>query len=157
MMTIDDLKRLIQDIVAQARLLSAKYTSEGNAPVNYACIFSQSQAEYKEMVHVAGQMGPVVDDTPTGPVFQIATLFPDAGDLGLLKIRCPDPKRPQRGDADFVVLDYQKFKKTYLGKPGFALIKRQNMEMLELIDPSFDVIAYYSHPTLAEVLGIQPS
>ena len=75
----------------------------------------------------------------------------------MLKIRRPDPKRPERGDADFTVSDYQTFKKTQLGKPGFGLIERTNMEMLELVDPDFDVLAYYSHPTLAEVLGIQPS
>lgn len=155
-MTIDNLKKLTQEIVTQARLLSAKHTNERDAPVNYACIFTQSQSEYEEMLNLARQMGPVIDDTPTGPVFQIATLSTDAGDLGLLKIRRPDPKRPERGDADFTVSDYQTFKKTHLGKPGFTLIERQNMEMLELIDPSFDVIIYYSHPTLAEALGIQP-
>lgn len=154
-MNIDDLKKLTQEIVAQARLLSARHTSEGDAPVNYACIFTQSQSEYQEMVTLARQMGPVVDETATGPVFQITPLHTDAGDLCMLKIRRPDPKRPERGDADFTVSDYQGFKKKYLGKSGFALIERPNMEMIELIDPTFNVIAYYSHPTLAEVLGIR--
>ncbi|QQG39550.1 MAG: hypothetical protein HYS81_04185 [Candidatus Aenigmatarchaeota archaeon] len=156
-MDIVDMKKLIQEIVAQACLLSAKHTSERDAPVNYACIFTQSQSEYEDMLNLARQMGPVVDDTSTGPVFQIVPLSTDAGDLGLLKIRRPDTKRPERGDADFTVSNYQAFKKTCLGKPGFALIKRRNMEMLELVDSSFDVIAYYSHPTLAEVLGIKSS
>ncbi|HHT9116067.1 MAG TPA: hypothetical protein ACFYEL_06320 [Candidatus Wunengus californicus] len=154
-MIIDDLKKLTQEIVAQARLLSAKHTSQRDAPVNYACIFTQSETEYEEMLDLARQMGSVVDNTPTGPVFRIATLSTEAGYLEVLKIRRPDPKRPERGDADFTVTDYKVFKKTHLGKPGFSLIEREKMEMLELIDPSFDVLAYYSHPTLAEVLGIQ--
>ena len=68
-MTVDELKKLVQEIVARARLLSAKHTSEGDAPVNYACIFTQSEAENEEMLNLAHQMGVVVDDTPTGPVF----------------------------------------------------------------------------------------
>lgn len=159
-MTPEELKALVQKIVAEARRLNATHTDEPDAPVNYACIFAQSQAEYEEMVNVARQLGPVADDTATGPVFHIAPLSTDAGTLRLLKIRRPDPKRPERGDADFTVADYDAFKKRHLSKPGFGLIQRKHMEMLELIDPSFNVLSYYSHPTLAEVLKLsndQPS
>jgi hypothetical protein len=154
-MTLDDLKKLTQEIVAQARLLSAKHTNEPEAPVNYACIFTHSMHEYEELLQLAGQMGPIAQDTPTGPVFYIAPLSTDAGELRVLKIRKPDPKRPERGDADFTIPDYQAFKKTHLGKPGFDLIERKDMEMIELVDPKFDVLAYYSYPTLAEVLRIR--
>lgn len=154
-MTTDELKALIREIVAEARQLSAAHTDQPDAPVNYACIFAQSPAEYEELVSVARQLGPVADDTATGPVFHIAPLSTDAGTLRLLKIRRPDPKRPERADADFTVADYDTFKKTHLGKPGFGLIQRKHMEMLELIDPSFNVLAYYSHPTLAEVLKLR--
>jgi hypothetical protein len=153
-MKIDKLKRLVQDIVADSLQLSAAHTSEQKAPVNYACVFTHSTDEYEEMVKVARQLGPVAQETPTGPVFHIAPLSTAAGTLRLLKIRRPDPKRPERGDADFTVADYDSFKNTHLGKPGFSLIKRTNMEMIELIDPSYDVIAYYSHPTLADVLKL---
>ncbi len=153
-MTVDELKKLTREIVAEARQLNAAHTYEREAPVNYACIFAQSPAEYEEMVNVARQLGPVADDTATGPVFYIAPLSTDAGTLRLLKIRRPDPKRPERGDADFTVADYDTFKKTHLGRPGFGLIQRTHMEMLELIDPSFNVLAYYSHPTLAAVLKL---
>jgi len=153
-MKIDELKTLVRDIVADALRLSAAHTSEQKAPVNYACVFTHSTAEYEEMVKVARQLGPVAQETPTGPVFHIAPLSTAAGTLRLLKIRRPDPKRPERGDADFTVADYDSFKNTHLGKPGFSLIKRTNMEMIELIDPSYDVIAYYSHPALADVLKL---
>jgi hypothetical protein len=153
-MKVDELKTLIREIVAESRRLSAAHTPEQQAPVNYACVFTQSTAEYEEMVNVARQLGPVAQETPTGPVFYIAPLSTVAGTLRLLKIRRPDPKRPERGDADFTVADYESFKKTHLGKPGFNLIKRTGMEMIELIDPSYNVIAYYSHPTLADVLKL---
>jgi len=153
-MKIDELKTLVRDIVADSLRLSAAHTSEKKAPVNYACVFTHSTVEYDEMVKVASQLGPVAQETPTGPVFHIAPFSTAAGTLRLLKIRRPDPKRPERGDTDFTVADYDSFKNTYLGKPGFSLIKRPNMEMIELIDPSYDVIAYYSHPTLPELLKL---
>ncbi len=153
-MTTDELKVLIREIVAEARRLNAAHTDQPDAPVNYACIFAQSPAEYEELVSVARQLGPVADDTATGPVFHIAPLSTDAGRFRLLKIRRPDPKRPERGDADFTVADYDMFKKRHLGRPGFSLIQREHMEMLELSDPAFNVLAYYSHPTLAEVLNL---
>ncbi len=55
-MTQDELKSLVQDIVAQARQLTARYTDEGNAPVNYACIFAQRQVEYDELVGLASTL-----------------------------------------------------------------------------------------------------
>lgn len=153
-MTLNELKVLTQQIVTQARELSAKRTDQGQAPVNYACIFTQSQEEYDELLALASAIGKAVDRTAMGPVFQISPISTVAGELHLLKIRRPDPKRPERGDADFTVSDYRAFKAKYLGTPGFGLITRPNMEMIELIDPSFNVLAYYSHPTLAEALNI---
>jgi hypothetical protein len=153
-MEIDELKNLVQEIVAESRRLSAVHTSEQKAPVNYACIFTQSAAEYEEMIEAARKLGAVVQETTMGPVFYITPLSTVAGTLRLLKIRRPDPKRPERGYADFTVADYQKFKKTHLNKPGFSIIKRKEMEMIELIDPSYNVIAYYSHPTLTTILNL---
>jgi hypothetical protein len=153
-MTTDELKTLVRAIVTEARELSAAHTDQPDGPVNYACIFAQRPDEYEELIDVAGQLGPIAQDTATGPIFHIAPLSTDAGILKMLKIRRPDPKRPQRGHADFTVADYDTFKKKHLGKPGFGLIQRKDMEMIELIDTSFNVLAYYSHPTLAEVLGL---
>lgn len=153
-MNTEELKVLVKKIVAEAQQLNVAHTDQINAPVNYACIFTQSQSEYEEMVNVARQLGSMANDTATGPIFHIAPLLTAAGTLRLLKIRRPDPKRPELGDADFTVADYYVFKETYLSKPGFGLIQRKQMEMIELIDPAFKVLAYYSHPTLAEVLNL---
>lgn len=153
-MTIEKLKKNIQEIVSEAQRLCAAKTCEGKAPVNYACIFSQSEVEYQELVSLACQLGTIVQDTKMGPVFHIAPLTTVAGDLELLKIRRPDPKRKEMGDADFTVADYESFKKKYLGKPGFNQIIRPSMEMVELIDPSHNAIAYFSCPALSTVLKI---
>ena len=153
-MTHSDLKKRVQEIVNEAHHLNAAHTYARDAPVNYACVFAQSDNEYAELVDLARQLGPIVQETAMGPVFHIASLDTMAGPLELLKIRRPDPKRPERGDADFTVADYEIFKKTYLGQPGFGIIRRPEMEMIELIDPAYNVIAYFSHPTLAVVLKI---
>jgi hypothetical protein len=155
-MDADDLKTMVQDIVEQATLLKNKHIDDKNAPVNYACIFSQSKGEYIELLDAAGGIGKVVDETPTGPLFQIIALKTVSGALNLLKIRVPDATRPERGDADFTVSDFQGFKERYLPKDGFKLIERgEGVEMIELMDPEFDVRAYFSNPPLDKQLGIR--
>jgi hypothetical protein len=151
-MTVDQLRELVQTIVSESQRLSVAHTKEANLPVNYACIFAQSKDNFELMVSLTKNFGKVVQETAMGPVFRITPLLTDAGPLRLLKIRRPDPERPERGDADFTVSDYEYFKRTYMGKPGWRLIERQDMEMLELKDPSFSVLAYYSHPTLEIIL-----
>lgn len=153
-MTTDVLQNLVRDIVSDAKRLVASRTSRGNAPVNYACVFAHSEEEYLDLLKAAGELGTVVEETKMGPVFLILPLQTSAGPLRLLKIRKPDPERTERGDADFTVSNYDAFKSIYLHAPGFKLIERPKMEMMELSDPSFSVLAYFSHPTLMEVLGI---
>jgi hypothetical protein len=154
-MKLEDLIEITKNIISDAKKLSSLHTDQGNAPVNYACIFTQSQSEYNDLLKLAHQLGSIAEETRMGPVFKIQTIPTEAGPLQILKIRRPDPKRPERGDVDFTVSDYPTFKDKYLNKPGFNIIERENMEMIELIDPSFNVIAYYSYPTLAEVFNIQ--
>ena len=153
-LTLSDLTQFVQSLITSARALSDKHTTERNLPVNYVCIFSQSESEYEALLLLARQLGVSAQETAMGPVFHITPIATEAGDVRLLKIRRPDPKRPERGDVDFTLPDYAKFKATYLGKPGFNLIVRTNMEMIELIDPSFDVLVYWSHPPLAQMLKI---
>ena len=38
------------------------------------------------------------------------------------------------------------FKEKYLSQKEFKLIMRENFEMIELIDPQFDVRVYFSNP-----------
>lgn len=148
-------KELIQDIVEQACELKNKHTDEKDANVNYACIFSQSEKEYKELLELAQQIGQVIKDTPTGPIFRIDDLDTVAGKLRLLRIRIPDKTRPERGDSDFTVKGYPLFKEICLQKPNFKLIEREDFEMIELMDSSFNVRVYFSNPPLDQQLGIK--
>ena len=154
-MDIKNLKALVKEIVKMATKLKNKHTDEKNAPVNYACIFSQSRQEYEGLIKVVKKIGTVAQETPMGPVYNIIPIDTVSGKLGLLKIRLPDIWRPERGDADFTVSNYTVFKKRYLPKKGFKLIKREYFEMIELADADFNVLAYFSHPTLEVVLDLK--
>ncbi len=143
-MNAEELKSLVQDIVKQATELKNKHTDQDSASVNYACIFCQTQQEYQELKELTTQFGFVLKQTKSGPLFQIEPLKTISGTLKLLKIRNPDPTRSERGDADFTVDDYQKFKQQHLSKPNFKLMPKDNFEMIELIDDAFNVRVYFS-------------
>ncbi len=146
---------IIQSIVRDAERLKDKHTDAKGVPVNYACIFAQSEAEYQQMDTAVGEMGRVVQETKMGNVYLLAEPIETVADpLKIVKVRKPAADRPERGDADFTLSDYPAFKRKYLGKPGYQIIERPGMEMMELSDPDFDVLAYFSHPILAEVLKV---
>ncbi|UCG95026.1 MAG: hypothetical protein JSV92_03195 [archaeon] len=154
-MDVKDLKIFVQEIVEKANKLKDKYTSEKNAPVNYACIFCQSDDQYDDLLETISQVGKIVKKTPTGPVFHIEPIETVGGKLQVLKLRKPDKTRPEMGDADFTVSNYSEFKEKYLSQKGFELIVREDFEMIELLDPNSDVRAYFSNPTLIKQLGIE--
>jgi hypothetical protein len=155
-MNPEDMKIKVKIIVEKAAALKDKHIDDKNTPVNYACIFSQSKVEYDELLEAARKIGKAVEEMPSGILFQIEPLQTASGILKLLKIRIPDPTRPEMGDADFTVPDYPEFKRRYLHKAGWKLIKkREDFEMLELMDPDFDVRAYFSDPPLDKQLNIR--
>lgn len=154
-MKTDDLKLLVEEIVRRANELKNKHARESDASVNYACIFSQDTQEYENLLKTTHRLGKVLKETPTGPIFYIKPLETVSGKLQLLKIRAPDPTRPELGDADFTVLDYPDFKKKYLTNKGFKLIERETFEMIELIDPAFEVRVYFSNPPLDKQFGLK--
>jgi len=154
-MKTDDLKLKIKNIVKRASKLKNKYINVKNMPVNYACIFSQSEDEYQKLLKVTQKIGKIIKETPTGPLFQIKELETASGVLKLLKIRIFDPTRPELGDADFTVPDFSRFEKKYLSKPNFKIMKKADFYMIELIDDDFDVRAYFSNPPLDKQLNIK--
>lgn len=153
-MTKEALQKMIKSIVSQAKELKDKHIEGDNSIVNYAAIFSQDNNEYEDLIEVIKEIGEVILDTKTGPLFKITPLDTVAGSLKLVKIRKPDKSRPERGDADFTVDDYDKFKKEFLDKEGFRLIEREDFEMIELMDSGFNVRAYFSNPPLDEQLKV---
>ena len=147
------MENLIKEIIKEAKALKDKYTDQVDALVNYACIFCQSEEEQKKFLEEAHQIGVIIKETETGPLFKIS-LETIAGKLQLLKIRKPDPTRPERGDADFTVSDYPSFKEKYLNKAGFSIIQKENFEMIELYEKGNNVRVYFSFPPLDKQLNL---
>ena len=154
-MNKEDLKFMVKNIVEHASTLKNKHTDAKDAPVNYACIFSQNKDEYEELLEVTGNIGKMIMKTPMGKLFHIEPISTSSGDLKLLRIRIPDITRPERGDADFTIRNFPEFEKKYLHKQGFKRMDKENFYMIELMDPEFDVRAYFSNPPLDVQLNIR--
>lgn len=153
-MTIGDFNRIIDYIVQKCVDLKNKYIEE-KLEIDYVCIFSQTQEEYNQFLDLASSLGKIVHETKTGPIFKFNSPPQTiAGKPKLLKIRIPDPTRPQRGDVDFNT-DYEKFKKKYLDNKKVKLTKSwDGFEMIELRDEKFDVLVYFSISPLSKNLGV---
>ncbi|MCL2439092.1 MAG: hypothetical protein FWD15_01115 [Alphaproteobacteria bacterium] len=143
------LKPLILEIVKKCLALKDKTVGEPDAILSWVCIFAQDETSYVNMDAEAASIGRVVDDTPSGKVYEIPPLDTPAGILHILKIRKLDITRPELGDCDFTLADYTKFKHDYLGKPSFKLIERGNAEMIELMEEGGDVRVYFSNPPVS--------
>lgn len=150
-----DFQSLILRIVEQAMQLKDMFTDQKAARVHYACVFSQSDEEYDDLMNTIGLIGKVLEETSTGNVYQIEPMETVAGPLRIVKIRKYDPTRQELGDADFAAIGYAEFKARYLGKPGFKLIEREDFEMIEIMDPSFDARVYFSNPPVEEQFNLK--
>lgn len=154
-MTPEILIHLVQDIVQRAVDLKDRHNVEVGARANYCCIFTQNEDERESMLDAAAYIGHVILETPSGPIFLLRTaIHTVAGDLRLLKIRRPDPARPERGDADFTLADYAALRARAVQDPAFAVVTRPECEMLELVGKDLNVRAYFSDKPIDEELGL---
>jgi len=155
-MTSKKLQGIVDYIVTRG-LLAIKENAKGErAKLDYLAIFSRSSSEYRELMQTISKLGVEVDKktNPTGHTFLLkAPLNTSAGSLPLLKIRKPDPTRPQRGAPDFKVANYKSFKKKYLvNGNNFTLMIRSGYEMMEL--KGKDVLVYFPNETLGDRIKI---
>ncbi|PIN81327.1 hypothetical protein COV13_01655 [Candidatus Woesearchaeota archaeon CG10_big_fil_rev_8_21_14_0_10_32_9] len=145
-MNLEEFKNLIKYVVKNARFLKDKYTNQKDAPVSYAAIFCQNDQEYEKFSKLVNLIGTPINNTQSGYDYKIEPIETISGPLKILKVRKPDKTRLERGDADFNVDNYEKFKKKHLNLPGFKLIIRPDDEMIELMETGADVRVYFSHP-----------
>lgn len=153
-MTKEDILSLIQYIATKTIQLKNKYIPE-DLKIDYLTIFSHSEQEFLDMKNTMSSLGEVIDDN-NGSVYRLfEPITIPAGKLSFLRIRHPDPKRPQKGCDDFRVENYDQFKNKYLGKfdKNITLIKRPSYEMIEIKDEEFDVLVYFPSIRFSEVLS----
>jgi hypothetical protein len=149
-----DLDTLVIYIVDQAVRAISENTDEKNLPVDYMGIFAKNDAEYDDLERLLRTLGAPGDTTatPSGTTFLLhEPLHTSAGPLKVLKVRKPDPTRPQRGAPDFRVSNYPAFKEKYFlsGKySNFSLMVRPAYEMIEL--KGVGVLVYFPSKSFDE-------
>jgi hypothetical protein len=118
-------------------------------------VFCQGEDEFRRLSAEAQQLGVVASDTPTGPVFVVASIDTPIGPLRVVKVRKPDPTRQELGDVDYRVVPWDEFFDAVHGEDGVSLIERADFRMLELVDAAYDVRLYFSDPPVEEHEGIR--
>ncbi len=151
-MTQQELEKIVNYIVHQAQQAILENTDEKDLPLDYMGIFSKDDAEFVGLERLLMTLGTPGDKTATttGSTYLLEKpLDTPTGPLKVLKIRKPDPTRPQRGAPDFRVNNYSAFKEKYLSKGhNFSLMVRKKYEMMEL--KGVDVLVYFPSKTFDE-------
>ena len=153
--TYADLIKIVQDIVTESVRLKDEMTNQHDVQVGYVAVFCQDETEYDTFKQLAQENGWLAKDTYSGSVFIIPPIETASGRLNVLKIRNPDPTRPERGDSDFDARNFLSFKEKYLIKTGFSLIARDEFEMIEVVSPKYNVRIYFSDPPVRFHAGIR--
>jgi len=153
-MTKQDLEKIINHIVNQGLQAISENTDEKDLLIDYIGIFSKDDNEFIDLDRLVSTLGKPGDKTATqsGSTYLLdEPLNTPAGPLKVLKVRKPDPTRPQRGAPDFQVKDYPTFKEKYFSKGqnhNFSLMVRKEYEMLEL--KGVDVLVYFPSKSFDE-------
>jgi hypothetical protein len=134
----------VEYIVSTGAKVAEKYTTIIGIPLDYVAIFTQSQEEYMEYIHLAQSLGKEIQTIPTGNLFRLnETLHTSVGDMVVVKIRKPDISRSQRGCVDFRIPNYAELKMKYQGHPFVNVIDRYEYEMIEIREDTTDVLVYF--------------
>lgn len=145
---------LVKKIVKEANALKNRHTKEKDARVNYSAIFTQKMSDYYRLANEMGKVGGVLSENDAGIMFHVPVIKTVAGPLKIVKVRKPEIYHTELGDADFTVKNYRIFRSRVNRKPGFRLMRIENYEMIELVDPKFNARAYFSNKPVDEELGI---
>ena len=137
-----ELLEAVKYVAAETSRLAGKIVGR-SFPIKSLTIFSHTPSEFELLIGILAELGAPYNEN-NGPRVELYEPIA-AGDnlITHLRIRQPDPERPQVGCNDFET-DYETFKTDYLSKypDNLRLIKRPEYEMIELHDDQFAVLAY---------------
>lgn len=142
-MSSEELLKAVHYIADRSSVMCAKIIGHV-LPISSLTVFSHYPDEFEYWEKMLPLMGAVLTYN-NGPYVNLTEpiLLP-TGKIMKLRVRYPDPERPQVGCNDFEVKDYTSFKKHYLdtNPNNLRLIMRPEYEMIEFFDKDFDVLAY---------------
>jgi hypothetical protein len=138
-----ELRNAICYVAEQTSKLCYQITGQ-EYPIEYLTIFSHFEDEFDTLRKIVEPLGEIIEANNGYAVKLEKPIQLKNNELYRVRIRKPDPERPQVGCNDFAVPDYGTFKNTYLQiKPNnLRLINRPEYDMIEFFDPNFDVLAY---------------
>ena len=144
-MKIQDGQELLSavcNVVEQTSLLAEIIVGK-RFPIKSLTIFSHNEGEFEKLKGILTTLGSPYNENNGPRVILYEPIRTNGNAITHLRIRKPDPERPQVGCNDFET-DYESFKSQYLEKypDNLKLIQRPEYEMIELSDPTFDVLAY---------------
>ena len=148
----NQLEKIVNYIIDQGVQAIKDNTDETSFVIDYLAIFAKDESEYQDLLQFTQGLGNEIDlaKIKTGLTFLLnKPIETKAGPLKQLKIRKPDPTRPQRGAPDFKIDNYSEFKEKYLQKSGnFTLMVKSDFEMVEL--KGVDVLVYFPNKLSTE-------
>jgi len=151
---MDDLIKAAKEAVSKSNDLKNKFTYATDAPVEFGCVFCQTPEEYEKFTNTITPLDRIVEDTPSGYTYLLKEPIETvSGPLRLLKIRKPDPKRKERGDADFNT-NYEEFSSRYQSDPRFKIVEHKTFKYLRLEVPGSGTMACFSNRPKSKVLGL---
>ena len=138
-----ELYKAIKYVAEQTTALSKQITGQ-EYPIEYLTIFSHFDDEFSNLRKIVERLGEIIDANNGYAVKLEKPIQLKNNELHRVRIRKPDPERPQVGCNDFTVSDYEAFKQSYLQERpnNLRLIERPEYDMIEFFDPNFDVLAY---------------
>jgi len=153
-MEIKELINKIKDIQKGITKVKNKYIFEENLELNYITIFSHSDNEFEKLIKTSEKIGNKIDEH-NGPVFLLKEYLGfNNGILKIFRIRKPDKERLQIGCGDFKVSNYLFFKKKYLNRKNFILMKGDGYEFLGIHDIDENYLVYFPDKLFTEDLGL---
>ena len=137
-----ELVEVIKYVASETSKMAEKIVGR-TFPIKSLTVFAHSQSEFELLNEILAKIGKPYNYN-NGPRVELYEPI-EVGEnfITHLRIRKPDPERPQVGCNDFET-DYGDFKSEYLSKHAnnLNLIKRPEYEMIELHDKEFDILAY---------------
>ena len=107
-------------------------------------IFSHSAIEFENLQKILLTLGAFYNENNGPRVSLYNPIEINTNTIKYLRIRKPDPDRPQVGCNDFDIDDYSAFENQYLSNhpQNLLMTERPTYKMIEFFDSDFDVLAY---------------
>ncbi len=133
---------MVKYIASETSRMARKIIGK-DLPIKSLTVFAHSQSEFELLIEILEKLGKAYNYNNGPRVELYEPIETGKNHITHLRVRRPDPERPQVGCNDFEV-DYRTFKNEYLSKrsENLFLIKRPEYEMIEFRDKEFDVLAY---------------